>query len=225
MIIAVLANGEWDPVWGKNELASVDYLICADGGADAAIAAGRLPDVIVGDLDSVSKETLAVCRKNRVEIVSYLREKDETDLQLAVKRAEKKCLEAKPLDQEGSNIYIYGAFGGRLDHLLGNLVLALAYADRGICLRYKDPAQEAWVIWKRTEIFGKIGQNISLLPYGGSVCVSTDGLKYTMDHDELFMDSPRGISNEFKEKKCVLEVHRGKLLVILNTLGDEYTRG
>ncbi|MDR3271582.1 MAG: thiamine diphosphokinase [Peptococcaceae bacterium] len=212
MKIAVLANGDWDPVWGVEELHTVDYLICADGGANAALEAQRLPDLLIGDLDSVRASTLRICREQGVGIQEYPTRKDETDLELALLRAEEK------LRYTGSpcpEIWLYGATGGRTDHLLGNLTLAVAYARRGVALRFKDPNQEIRLIHTRTEISGNVGQQISLLPcWGEAAWVSTQGLAYVLDHEELLPDRVRGISNVFTAQTCVIDVHQGTLWVI-----------
>ncbi|MDR3288515.1 MAG: thiamine diphosphokinase [Peptococcaceae bacterium] len=219
MKIAVLANGGWNPCWGKKELAAVDYLICADGGANAALAVQRLPDVLIGDLDSVSRETLSLCRQNQVEIIQYPSEKDETDLELALQWAEQKIRKAALPDQRWE-ILLYGALGGRTDHLLGNLSLVLASARRGVYVRLKDPGQELWVVQggDRLEIEGKPGQLISLLPCGEPACVSTEGLVYALHHEELLPERVRGISNIMAAEKCVIEVHRGRVWAIQNIL-------
>ena len=59
MKIIVIGNGErpsielWDEIYKKG-----DIVICADGGADAARNLGIVPDIIVGDLDSIQPDTL-----------------------------------------------------------------------------------------------------------------------------------------------------------------------
>ena len=64
-----------------------DYLIAADGGARHCAALGILPAVLVGDLDSITPELLAEYEQAGVAIERHPPRKDETDLELAVRRA------------------------------------------------------------------------------------------------------------------------------------------
>ncbi|WP_407307576.1 thiamine diphosphokinase [Desulfosporosinus sp. SB140] len=140
MIIAVLANGAWDSEWGKHVLEEVDYLICADGGANHAISLGFMPARLIGDLDSILPEYLAQCEQSGCLIERYPREKDETDLELALLEAKKKASLVGERD-----IWLYGGTGKRIDHFMGNLSLMLAYAHQGYRLRLVDPWHEMWV--------------------------------------------------------------------------------
>lgn len=208
MQVAVLANGSWDPVWGKQVLAKVDFLVCADGGANAAWACGRLPDVLVGDLDSVSAEVLTRCQEAGVQVARYPREKDETDLELALQWAVAKSPGA-------TDIWLFGASGGRLDHLLGNVALLLRYARQGLRVVLKDPGHEAWVSLGQDEIKGQEGDQLSVIVLSETAVVSTAGLYYALDHAELRQDSPRGVSNVFAANTCRIQVHAGWVLIVL----------
>lgn len=208
--IAVLASGAWDPVWGDQALKDVDFLICADGGANYALLSGRMPDLLVGDLDSILPENLKVCQQRGCGIERYPRQKDETDLELALSKAEERACFVG--EQE---ILLLGATGKRIDHFLGNLGLMLFYARKGFRLRLLDPEHEMWVLQGREEIQGAEGQEVSLIPLSDRAVVSTTGLYYPLEHGVLLQDSPRGISNVFLGEKAVVEVHEGHVLVVL----------
>lgn len=206
--VAVLANGEWDVDWGRAELAQVDYLVCADGGADAAIQSGRLPDALVGDLDSITPENLAICEQAGIEVLRYPRQKDETDLELALERA-------ADIAQPGADILLYGGTGGRIDHFLGNLALLLGYARQGRRLRLKDPQHEMWVLQGRESIHGEQNKELSLIVLSETAVVTTQGLYYPLDQATLVQHSPRSVSNVLIEEDVVIEVHSGWVLVVL----------
>ena len=208
--IAVLANGVWDLKWGKRVLQEVDFLICADGGANNAALSGRLPDLLIGDMDSILPENLILCENADCVIERYSSEKDETDLELALCRAEKQaCL----FDEQ--DIWLYGASGKRMDHFLGNLALMLAYARRGRRIRLVDPEHEMWIIQGREEIRASLGQEISLIALSEKAVVTTEGLYYPLTQGVLFQESPRGVSNVFLGEKAVIQVHLGFVLVVL----------
>lgn len=210
MKIAVLGNGAWNPVWGKQVLNEVAFLICADGGANYAVSAGRMPDLLIGDLDSILPENLKKCEERGCAIERYPCQKDETDLELALSRAEE---QARFVEER--EIWLYGGTGKRIDHFLGNLALLLAYAKKGFRIRMADPEQEMWILQGREEISGSQGQELSLIPLSGRALVSTEGLGYPLKQGFLLQESPRGISNVFLGEKAVIEVHEGWVLVVL----------
>lgn len=130
MNIAVVANGEWNQEWGKRELSTYERLIAADGGANRIIESGYLPDALVGDLDSIKEENLEICRQQGIRILSYPCEKDETDLELALDYAAKVSEEEANGDSDAGRIkeiFLLGATGGRIDHLLGNLSIMFGF--------------------------------------------------------------------------------------------------
>ncbi|WP_041276602.1 thiamine diphosphokinase [Desulfosporosinus acidiphilus] len=210
MMIAVLANGAWDSEWGKQALDKVDYLICADGGANHALNSGFMPEQLIGDLDSVTGENLSQCRNAGCFIEQFPREKDETDLELALLRAKEKAFSAG--EQE---IWLYGATGKRMDHFLGNLALMLAYARQGYRIHLADPDHEMWVLQGREEISTYKGQELSLIALSERAVVSTEGLYYPLEHGVLRQDVPRGVSNVSLGERVTIEVHEGWVLVVL----------
>ncbi|MDR3540878.1 MAG: thiamine diphosphokinase [Desulfosporosinus sp.] len=210
MRIAVLANGAWDLVWGKQVLKEVDFLICADGGANYAALSGYLPNLLIGDLDSILPENLKQCANAGCVIERYPSEKDETDLELALCRAvEQACFAGQ------TDIWLYGASGKRIDHFLGNLALMLAYARKGYRIRLVDPEHEMWILQGREEIRGSFGQKLSLIALSEKAIVTTEGLRYPLQQGVLFQESPRGVSNVFLGAEAVIQVHEGWVLVVL----------
>lgn len=216
MKIAVVANGEWDIEWGKAELATYDRLIAADGGANCIMDSGFLPQVLIGDLDSINPENLEICRKQGTQIIPYPSEKDETDLELALTYAvefiEKKKAEME--EQRVKEIFLLGATGGRIDHLLGNLSLMIGFFKRGYRIHMKDPDQELWLLQGQGNLQGKKGQKLSLIPVTEQAIVRTEGLYYPLYEESLRQDSPRGISNVFLGEDALIEVSKGTVLVI-----------
>src|ERR1044071_1572413 len=113
--IIIFANGEL-PDFNKAQslLQKDDYVICADGGTRHALALGIQPHLIIGDMDSAETGSLQKFRAEDVNIELYPRDKNETDLELAISRA----IELKP-----EQIVIVAALGGRLDQTLANITL------------------------------------------------------------------------------------------------------
>ena len=114
---AVFLNGEYpagDDEFYARRFAAADLRIAADGGYAALRALGLRPEVLVGDFDSLSGEALAAAAAEGVEIVRLPVRKDETDAEAAV---------ALALARGCAAIDLMGAFGGALDHELGNVAV------------------------------------------------------------------------------------------------------
>lgn len=214
MRVIVLANGEWDSEWGRSELTKekTDILICADGGANLAIESGVLPDILVGDLDSITQENLEKCLASNVKIKKYPSQKDQTDLELAMEYAQDYL---KSYGSTNNEIFLYAAGGKRLDHLQGNIALMLGYAQEGRRIRMIDKTYDAWIMSPSKEIVrGSIGQEISLISMSEETLVSSQGLFYELDNLVLLQNATRGISNVFTEEEVQIIVHKGNLLVV-----------
>lgn len=214
MRVAVIANGEWDDSWGRSELEKwqIDLLIAADGGANHAIKSGIIPDVLVGDLDSITGENLADCQENNTEIKKYPREKNETDLELALDCAEGYLVRNGRPDDE---ILLFAAAGKRIDHLFGNIALMMGRAQKKRRIRMLDKDFEAWITLPGTEtVPGTPGQEMSLIPLSESARVSSQGLYYELNNLTLRRDCARGISNVFRNDQADIEVQEGILLVV-----------
>lgn len=99
--------------WLIGEKGKPDFIIAADSGLHFAERFGFTPDLIVGDMDSLSTHE-ALDRYKKEQIMFFPTDKNETDTEIALQEAWKR----------GANcISLCGGDGGRLDHLLGILKL------------------------------------------------------------------------------------------------------
>ena len=123
MTIAHIFTGG-DPVSAERwaGLPAPDLVLAADSGADLAMAAGLTVDVLVGDLDSVSKKTLDAIFDEGTTIEAHPSDKAATDLELALDAARRRGAD---------EIVVIGGGGGRLDHLLGNAAVITDRNRRG----------------------------------------------------------------------------------------------
>ena len=129
-----------------------DKVIAVDAGLERAAALGLVPDLIVGDFDTVKPEILE--RYRRMEHIVWdvhQPEKDETDTELALQKAQ----------AIGSGeIAVLGATGGRIDHMLGNIHLLFPCLQKGIHAWLADPQNRIYLIdgeheFKRSALWGK----------------------------------------------------------------------
>jgi thiamine pyrophosphokinase len=183
-----------------------DILYAADGGTRHVLALGRLPSVVIGDLDSLTQDELQKLIQQSVEIRQYPRDKNETDLELAVRSA---------VEAGYGEIRIVGGLGGRLDQTLANLALLTAPELFGLDIRMDDGVEEILFTRGRCELYGETGDIVSLLPWGGTVSgIRTEGLRWSLRDEILLPDRTRGISNEMTGDKALIEIESGLLLCI-----------
>jgi len=197
---------EFKKLIGKKDV----FFIAADGGALFLESIGFLPDVIIGDFDSLTKEQYQRYEKLGAKIIKYPVEKDETDGELALQYCQERGF---------NNIIIIGFAGGRLDQQLANIFL-LEYAFRnGITAFIKEPGLEMGIIGRRKVFFQKIGARLSLIPLDEKVTgVTITGCKYILKAGSLLRYKTRGISNIIEQEKAVITVRKGLLLYVLNQL-------
>jgi len=184
------------------------FYIAADGGALFLESIGFLPDVIIGDFDSLTKAQYLRYEKMGIKIIKYPVEKDETDGELALQYCRERGFD---------NIIIIGFAGGRLNQQLANIFL-LEYAFRnGITAFIKEPGLEIGIIKREKVFFQKIGAGLSLIPLDEKVTgVTITGCKYLLEAESLLRYKTRGISNVIEQEKAVITVEKGLLLYVLN---------
>ena len=204
----ILVNGELykpDVLRSRIRAQAFDLVLGVDGGASYAHTLNVTLDAIIGDMDSFSD--LEQQGIDNTEFVSYPAEKDETDLELAL-------LYAK--EQRANQIVMVGVMGGRMDMTIANILL-ITHASLSSCrIEVWHGEQTGWVIKPPGEdISGYLGDTVSLMPLGGDASgITTKGLKYSLDDEELTFGSARGISNLLEEPTAHIKLSAGFLLAI-----------
>ncbi|MDN5276983.1 MAG: thiamine pyrophosphokinae [Clostridiales bacterium] len=208
MKVLIIANGEIRDIQKvKAMLPQVDYTICADGGVRYARDLGVVPDLIVGDFDSLPDEVLREYSMAGIPIKRYPADKDKTDMQIAVDMA---------VDMGASQVFLLGAFGSRWDHSYANMLMLYRLARRGIKAQILDSHNVVMVSSGKVEIEGEIGQTLSLLPLSGDVRIlRTDGLKYPIVDGILPLDFPYGVSNVLVKPRAEVHVGSGWVMVVV----------
>lgn len=203
----IIASGSFrleGPV--RDCLQQADFIICADGGANHALAVGIIPHILLGDMDSISDRARETLAQRGVEVIPFPREKDKTDTELATEFAAR---------EGAGEIFLLGATGTRLDHTLANLYLLTRAADLGVKLSLVDHTNQVWLVSEAITLRGRKGQFLSLLPLTPQVTgVTTWGLKYPLAGATLVWGSSWGVSNEFLGDEAGVRIAEGLLLVI-----------
>lgn len=205
--ILIFANGSLPDLEKARTLVQADdIIVCADGGTRHALALGLEPSLVIGDLDSLEEADRKTMLAAGVATQEYPRDKDETDLELALQYA---------VEQEPSAIVIVGALGARLDQTVANLSLLTDPRLAAIDCRLDDGVEAASFCRSVSRIEGRAGDLVSLVPWGDAVVgVQTDGLKWPLRGETLFPERTRGISNEMLSDSAQVRIESGLLLII-----------
>ena len=179
-----------------------DLVIAADAGYRTCRELGIVPDLLLGDFDSMEQpEDFANIHRSPVE-------KDDTDTMLAVKTG---------LEQGCGEFYLYGGTGGRrLDHTLANLQTLLYLRRRG-ARGYLYDNDFVWTVIENDTI--RVDKTVewgllSVFCLGDRARgVTETGVQYPLQGAELTAEFPLGVSNHILEPVAMVGVETGALAV------------
>lgn len=190
-------------------VADADLVIAVDSGADHALALGLVPEIVVGDLDSISPAALDMVRASGAEIHHHARDKDETDLELALALARRRGASRATV--------LAGAHTDRLDHLIG----AIGVLGNP---RWLPMIVEAWIGGAKVVTAhpghpagfrGGRHEWVSLLALHGTVHgITTAGLRFPLHCGVIEPGSGLGVSNEIVEPNVTVLVEVGTLTIV-----------
>lgn len=169
-----------------------------------------MPIAAVGDFDSVTNEELHQIKK-QIEIDPVKKEKDDTDLALAVNLA---------VELGYAEIRIYGATGGRLDHFMGavQILTKPEFLAEDIKISLIDSQNEITVLKPGSHRISQVEgmKYVSFIPLNTNIRIKLDEFKYELPYTTLEQGSTLTISNEFKEgyDQPLVTVELGNILMI-----------
>lgn len=189
-----------------------DCIIGVDKGLEFCYRNHVIPDWILGDFDSISKEVIDWYREQQeIPIRQYKPEKDDTDTRLGMELA---------LKLGSDKIFLLGAIGGRLDHYMGNLQSLLITAME---------EKEGWILDEQNAITvrraGKIcihkeeqfGKYVSFFSMGDEVTgLSLKGFQYPLDGYTLKNSDGIAVSNQLLDDCGIIEFETGYLMMVLS---------
>jgi thiamine pyrophosphokinase len=187
----------------------VTDVIAADGGLAHARALGFVPDLLVGDLDSLDPADATEAARAGTEIRRASTDKDESDTELAL-------LEA--VRRGGTRVTLLGALGGpRLDHALANVWVLAHPGLAGVEITLLDGLTRVRLLTGPSTLLlpGETGATVSLLPIGGDADgITTYGLRYPLQDESLRTGPARGLSNVRTTADAAVTLREGRLLVV-----------
>lgn len=209
----LVAAGELNLEFLKYELKNKkneELLICVDAGLKYLDEICVLPDIILGDFDSIDKVILEKYLKLDIQIEKYNPIKDYSDTELAIDLCKSKGYD---------DISIFAALGKRMDHSLSNIYLCCSYLEKGLKISLLDEYNKIYVAnksfsIKKNEQYGKY---ISFYPMNGAIeKLSLSGFRYNLDNISInkYQNPSLTLSNEIILDEAYISFDRGLLLVI-----------
>jgi len=197
----IFSGGEFHHLPDSLNTNEYDLIIAADSGYLSARSVGVVPDVFIGDFDSVLKEEVSAKK-----IVSLNPVKDKTDTQEAIDYA---------VSEGAKEITILGALGKRTDHTIANIHLLKYAHDLGAKAEISDIDTYITLVSDEISVDKADGCCLSLLPLTDCTGVSVSGVYYPLNNADMSVGNPYGISNEFTDNTAKISVKSGELLVIV----------
>jgi len=186
-----------------------NYVIGVDSGLDFLYRNQVVPTHIVGDFDSVSPEVIAYYKaQTNISIREFHPVKDATDTEIAVRLAAELGIK---------ELWLLGATGTRLDHVMANIQILKIAFDQGIKAYILDECNRISVWEKeirlcRRERFGKY---FSIFPLEGAVeDVSIEGAKYPLSHYRMSACESRCVSNEYQDDEVKITFPTGFIILM-----------
>lgn len=183
----------------KAEVEEADLLVGVDSGANILRELELIPDLVIGDMDSIKPAVLDWCIKKGSEIITYPEEKDETDTELALKTV---------LERKIDEVVLVTATGNRPDHFYGTLIIMYEYSKLMDIMLKTEDLRIGFVMGDK--ILEAIpGETWSFMPFGEKIpTVSLYGFKYGLKNKRLNYQQPLGVSNIAisKDPKIIVDI-------------------
>ncbi|MFQ9933959.1 MAG: thiamine diphosphokinase [Lachnospiraceae bacterium] len=185
-------------------------IIAVDGGLESAVRLGIMPDVILGDFDTVDQSLLREYEGKGCEIARLNPVKDDTDTEAAFLKA---------LSYRPDEIHILGAIGSRFDHSYANIFLLKRAYEAGvkayiITEMCRISLITGDVALKKDSLYGKY---ISLIQFDGKASgVTLKDFVYEVRNFDFDTDKTYrlGISNELNKPEGYIHIDSGYMLLI-----------
>ncbi|MGB4437982.1 MAG: thiamine diphosphokinase [Sedimentibacter sp.] len=209
MTTLIIGNGN-DASKSYIENLNIDYVICADGGLEKAANLGVVPNVILGDFDSVDPDVLGEYQSMNIETKKFPTEKDYTDMELSIEFA---------VENGFKNIVLIGATGSRLDHSMANIMLLEKYFNLGVNIEIIDNNNKIQIISDNTDLYLDHKENyfVSIVPITDLISgLTLEGFKFPLDDVIVKRGSTLCVSNEIIKNKGRVLLKKGTALLFVS---------
>ncbi|KXK56641.1 MAG: thiamine diphosphokinase [Chlorobi bacterium] len=177
-------------------------IVAADGAGLVAVGRGLIPNVVIGDLDSVGPRR-ATLQRHGVQIIERPSQ-EENDFEKGLHWL---------IEQGETVVTVMGISGGLVDHTLNNFSIVAKFAHR-LQLQFVDERSLGIVVVGNLEWATTPGQRISIIPLP-SALLTTTGLRWELANEQLAIGQREGGSNKAIGDWIRVEVHQGVAAVVV----------
>jgi thiamine pyrophosphokinase len=207
MILIVVGGDRVPEELLRQAALKAEMVIAADRGAWYCLQVGIIPDLVVGDMDSIPEEALEELQAGKVTILTFSPYKDKTDTQIALEVA---------LKRGAREIEILSGIGSRFDHSLANVHLLHLALKAGLRARIVSERQIIFLIEGECTLTNEEGTTISFLPLGMMASgITLKGFAYELDDATMEIGLPWGVSNVITDQHALVRVREGILIAVL----------
>lgn len=216
--VVIIGDGRFPKTeYPRYLIRNADFIICCDGAlskfirnSESIFGERRLPDIVVGDMDSLSP----ALKKKHSDIIVKIDEQEHNDQTKAFRWAMENL-------QGISQIYILGATGEREDHTIGNMSLLMEYArtydleKTGINVEMVSDHATIFAVTDTFEMECGEGRRISIFTPDNSLKIRSTGLEWPTD-DVVFDNWWKATLNRASQDTVRLEFsHRSIALIMM----------
>ena len=202
-VCALVGAGEFnaEQFLGLQAQGAFDYVMAVDGGYESLESVGVVPDMVLGDFDSLGYVPKGV-RTSR-----FPEHKDKSDMELAFERAKQRRFDT---------VYAFGALGGRLDHTLANLQVGARFSEAGVTV-FMVGEREVLAFVTGPDAFeaeARESGTVSVFALS-DVCegVFERGMEWDLDDVTLTSRTSQGLSNELVGEPVMIGVETGTIVI------------
>lgn len=183
-----------------------NFILCADGGLDHLMKIESIPDLVLGDLDSITNTGLEYIKANNILIEKHPVMKDMTDTEIALDYLANKGYK---------DIIITGGIGSRMDHTMANILLLRSQWEKGIHVKIINENNSIYFVNNKIKLKRRDNYYVSIIPLNDKgIEISLQGFLYPLTNEKLEFSSTKGISNEIIDNYGIINIHKGQAIII-----------
>ena len=186
-----------------------NLIIAVDGGLNHLDSINIIPNIIIGDFDSVNKDVIdKYSNKEKypnIDIIDFETDKDLTDYELALRHS---------LTFNSEEIFMFGSTGSFFDHSLANIILLTKYSCNTQQLKIITSNSSIYLIQKSSTIERMNGARVSLFPIANIEDIRLEGFQYEFKKSNLSLFD-FSISNIISSDNAIISFKNGNFLIVL----------
>ena len=182
------------------------YVVALDSGAEVCLDIGRVPDLLVGDMDSISALSLERIERSCARVLRLPRDKEVSDLDAALGEIE---------GMQARNVTVTAVWGGRTDQSLAAIGSLCGFGAAPVDMI--EPGLRGWVLTmpgRRYLELGGSGARVSVIAAVEPAKVTLEGFRYPLREQALPPLSAQGMSNEIAGETAFITLHGGSCIVL-----------